>query len=395
MVSSGKQRSWRLPAPWVVALRYFRSRRRDASIRMLTSLTAAGIALGVASLVLAVAALSGFQSHTLDDVLSRTPTLQVSATGGVGAETRKLVESVVGTEAVQEILVGRGWLSNHGLLQSTEFVAYERSVPRWIPSATSSRGLQVSSSLMRRWNLSVGDRIEMISPRPQLSPVGPIPRNRFAEVRGEWDAGRTTDLLDRAVVPSAEIKGLLWESDRRLDIEIDDPEAVASRLRALLATSMRVETARDLQRSLYFALALEKVLMFTAVFLIVLVASQTLVSSVTLIVASKTREIGMLGAMGMAPTEIRRVFLVLGGLLAVGGVLVGGLIGCTIAWALDRFEVLRLPPSVYVVDYVPFSLRPLTDLPMILFATLALTLLAALTTGNRASKLQPVEALRR
>ncbi len=395
MGESRSERLWGLPAPWIVALRYFRSSRRDASVRLLTSLTGGGIALGVASLVLAVAALSGFQSHTLEDVLSRTPALQISGQPSDWSEIRRTVEGHVGPLAVQRLVVGRGWIADHGLLQSVEFIAYERNLPLWFPGSSGSEGLRVPSSLAARWNLQVGERVEVVSPRPQLSPVGPIPRNRFMEVRGQWDPGRTTDLLDRVAVPISQMKGLLWESDVRLDLTVADPQQVAEELVRILPPEVRVDTARDLQAPLFFALALEKILMFTAVFLIVLVASQTLVSSVTLIVTSKTREIGMLGTLGMTPDAIRRVFLVLGGLLAVGGVAVGGAVGCTGAWMLDHFEVLRLPPNVYVVDYVPFSLRLATDLPLILFATLGLTLLAARTTGQRASRLQPVEAMRR
>ena len=135
--------------------------------------------------------------------------------------------------------------------------------------------------------------------------------------------------------------------------------------------------------------------MFIAVFLIVAVASQTLVSSLSLVIANKTREIGMLATLGMAPAAIRRSFVLLGGLLAIVGICIGGGFGCLLAWLLDSYEIIRLSESVYVVDYVPFRLRFDTDLPLIFCATLVLTLGASYTAGRKASRLEPVVALRR
>ena len=132
-----------------------------------------------------------------------------------------------------------------------------------------------------------------------------------------------------------------------------------------------------------------------AVFLIVAVASQALVASLSLVIANKTHEIGMLATLGLGPRSIRRAFVLLGGLLAVGGVVLGGGIGCLVAWALDRFQLLRLPEQVYVVDYVPFLLRYGSDLPVIFGSTLLVTAVASFTAGRKASELDPVPALRR
>jgi ABC-type lipoprotein release transport system permease subunit len=155
-----------------------------------------------------------------------------------------------------------------------------------------------------------------------------------------------------------------------------------------------VVTYRDLNRALFFALRLEKALMFVGVFLIVLVASQALVSSLALLITSKRRELGMLGTLGLTPRELRRTFLLLGAILAGAGIVIGGGIGCLAAWALDHYRLIALPEQVYIVDFVPFRLRPADLLPIFL-ATIVLTLAAARTAGGGATRLSPAEAMRR
>jgi len=163
----------------------------------------------------------------------------------------------------------------------------------------------------------------------------------------------------------------------------------------MVPPEVRVQTSRDLNRSLYFALGLEKSLMFVAVFLIVLVASQSLISSLALLITNKRHEIGMLSALGLPPRQIRRCFVILGAILGTVGIIAGALLGCLVAWLLERYELLSLPPTVYVVDHVPFLVRGRTDLPVILLSAMVLTLTAAYSAGKRASSLRPMAALRR
>jgi lipoprotein-releasing system permease protein len=198
------------------------------------------------------------------------------------------------------------------------------------------------------------------------------------------------------VLPLDAARALLWESDLRFDVELplEAAPAVAERLRRELPEGANVVTYRDLNRALFFALRLEKALMFVGVFLIVLVASQALVSSLALLIVSKRRELGMLGTLGLTPGELRRTFLLLGAILAGAGVVIGGGVGCLAAWALDHYRLIALPEQVYIVDFVPFRLRPADLLPIFL-ATIVLTLVAARTAVGGATRLRPAEAMRR
>ena len=155
-----------------------------------------------------------------------------------------------------------------------------------------------------------------------------------------------------------------------------------------------MRTWKDLNRSLYFVLGMEKTLLVVAVGLILLVAALALVVDLGLIIASKRPEIGMLGTMGASPKTLSRSFLCLGGLLALFGLAIGVTIGVAGAWILDHFQLLAVPGQVMFVEYIPFLVRPF-DLALVLGLTVVLVLAAAGYSGRRAASLAPVEALRR
>jgi lipoprotein-releasing system permease protein len=385
----------------LLALRYVSSSRREASVRFLSAVTAGGIALGVGALILAVAALSGFQTTLLAEVLSRSPRLQVEIAPELDREAvRKAVVAQPEVRSAQLILVGSGWLVHERRLQACELFGVESHVPSWFPGAPDVpvTGVIVPDVLALGFGVERGAIVRVVSPRPTLTPfTRQIPRSRSLPVQAIFGAGRSEDYDSRVALPLAAAEALLWPTDLRLDVdlEIAAVEALAERLRAELPAGTKVVTYRELNRALFFALRLEKALMFVGVFLIVLVASQALISSLALLIASKRRELGMLGTLGLTPAELRRTFVLLGALLAGAGIAIGGTVGCVAAWALDRFQLIALPEQVYIVDFVPFRLRLAPDLLPIFLATLVLTLSAARTAGNGASKLSPVEAMRR
>ena len=392
---------------WHVALRYFRSTRADAHIRVLSSLTAGGLAVGTAALVLALAALSGFQNHLLQDLAQYTPALQVElrggadgATGTAGA-TASLVDRVTavdGVVAAQELLYARGWLADRTGVLPVEVVGYEETPPAWIPvEDAAAPGVMVPVSVALRMGLAVGGTARVVSPRPGLTPVGPRPRMRTLPVAAIYDSGRAEYEELPVLLPLEQAAALFAGGDRRLDLTLApaaDPEDVAADLRAAIpAGEGTVTTWRQANRALLFVLRLEKSLVFSAVALIVAVAAFALLAALSLVLSSKRSEVGVLAAMGAPPARLQRLFLALGALLSVGGAGFGGAVGAGVAVLLDRFRVLSLPSDVYIVDYVPFMVRG-RDVLVVVASTIVFTGAASLLSARRASRLDPVEAMR-
>ena len=380
-----------------LALRYLRSARRDAFITFLSATAAGGMALGVAALVLALAMLSGLQGALRGEILARTPEIEVALPSGAdAAAARDAVAAVDGVRDAGLAVIGRGWLMARGRVRPVELTGFEGPPPPTFPGpSAAANGLYLSERAATAWGLEPGDLLEVGSSRPTLSPLGPLPRVRRLRLVGTFVAGRT-EQEERVALPLAEARALLGDADLRLHAATGDLRLAASlapRLAAVLPPGSEVRSWRELNRGLFFALRLEKSLLFLAVLLIAVVAGLALVADLSLIIASKRPELGMLGAMGATPRELRRVFLWLGGMLTALGGGLGLAVGVAGAWLLDKTRLLRLGEAFFI-DYVPFRVVP-ADLALVLAAVAALTFVCAGFAARQATALTPVEALRR
>ena len=407
--SETASRQMGLPLPFLLALRYLKSGRKDAYVSFLSLLATGGITLGVAALILVLGGLSGLQDFLRSDVLARTPHVEVELPPEVdAAAVRSTLAEIDGVVEAQRILRGRGWLLSAGSAVNVDVVGYEGRLPRSFlladaspgaPAAgatTEAEGLYVGDGLARRWALAAGDLVEVVSPRPTLTPFGPQPRLHRLPVAGVFVTGRTEDDRERVALPLTVARRLFGESAGRLEIRaagLDEALIVAGRVAATVPEGSRVRTWQELNRALFFALKLEKMLMFAAVFLIVPVAAMSLITVLALLISSKRAEIGMLQAMGARPRVLRRAFLVLGGLLGALGLTLGGSLGIGGALILDRYQLISPPGDIYFLDHIPFLIEP-GDLAAVLGATVALIVGSTLYAARRAAALGPVEALR-
>jgi len=399
----------RLPFPAILALRYLWSTRRDAFVTFLSAVALSAITLGVAALILSLAALSGFQHVLRSEILSRTPDVEIELPASTGAAAvtaaERAIRGVEGVVEVQQVIRGRGWLTAAGRVVPAELVGFGGPLPPSFPDpdpapeAVEDRGgdgLWVSKSLAASWFLEPGDVVDVVSPRPTLTPLGPRPRVRSIRLAGTYAAGKVAE-EESAALPLDVAESLFGTGRRELLVDAGGGEralAVAGRLGAVLPDGARVSTWQDLNRPLFFALRLERVFLFLGVSLIVLVAALALLADLALIIANKRQDVGMLLTLGSTPERLRRAFLLLGTLLALGGTALGTGIGVSLAVLFDRLHLLRLPGDVFFVEYVPFLVRP-GDLVLILTVTLALAMAASFYGAHKAAALDPVEALRR
>lgn len=417
------------PLPAILALRYLWSTRRRASTTFLSVVAVGAIGLGVFALIVSLAALSGFQQVLRTEVLARTPDIEVELSPETAdedvARAAAAVRALPGVREVQQVVRGRGWLLGGGRVAAAELVGFDGPLPpafpgasaqsaqsapsaRSAPSAPSAHapggvaageerpGLWISRRLASAWFLEVGDPVDVVSPRPTLTPLGPRPRVRTLPVAGVYDAGKVAE-QERSALPLDVAESLFGPGRRRLLIDAGGSRgalAVAATLGPVLPEGARIETWQDLNRPLFFALRLERIFLFLGVSLIMLVAALALLADLMLIVANKREDVGMLLTLGATPARLRRAFVLLGGLLALAGTTVGGATGVVTALVADRLRLLKLPGDVFFVEHVPFVVHS-RDLALILGVTLTLALAASFYGAHRAAALDPVEALRR
>ena len=226
------------------------------------------------------------------------------------------------------------------------------------------------------------------------------PHFRYASVRlvGTFETGFSE--FDRAWgIVGRDLLVRLTEGVTSFEIVVSDPRSsgrIADEVRAALGPDFTVRDFADLNRELFAALRMQQVLLFFLLGLIVLVSTFNVASALVVLVRERLREIGVLGALGLAPGRMRRVFLLYGVALGAMGATLGLAFGSLSAWALDRFEVIRLGPDlarIYFLSAVPFQVRWI-DLVAVLLFTLLVTVLACWVPARRAMRIRPAVALR-
>jgi lipoprotein-releasing system permease protein len=169
--------------------------------------------------------------------------------------------------------------------------------------------------------------------------------------------------------------------------------ALAARLQEKLGYPYRVQDWQEQNSQLFQALKLEKLGMRVILLLIVLVAAFNIVSTLTMVVKDKTREIGILKAMGMRARTVRRLFVIQGVVIGSVGTLIGTALGVGIGLWIDRFKIISLDPQVYFIDHLPVRIEAL-EVGFIVLASVLIAVVATLYPSAQAARLFPVEAIR-
>jgi len=379
-----------------VALRYLSASRRQAHVALIATISIVGLAVGVAALVVSLALLSGFQDRIRRQMMERTAHLRVSPARGASVEDPervvRVLSSLPGVLAVEPAIEGRAWASDADGT-TTLPIRYRNGSP----APVNPNSARITSALAARLHLAKDDLFRVTAARVRLSPIGPIPVAELLRV-GEI---RRAGALEKA----AEVE-VMEATARRLsgvakgagayEARVREPlraAAAAAAARASLGPAYRVETWRELNAPLAFALRLEKLVIFVTVALVIVVAALNIVANIALTVVEKKRDLGVFTAMGAMPGALERVYLTLGAVIGLIGTSAGILFGAGLSWALDRFELVPLPGDVYLLSHVPFAVHPAEVAAVAGFA-LATALAAAVLPARAAARLAPGEAIR-
>lgn len=390
--------------PAFVALRYLAASRRRAHVALISTIAVLGLAVGVAALVISLSLLSGFQDRIRGQMADRSPHLVVSPERGARlADSERVRDFLAGQPevvAVSPAIGGRAWVSD---------LEGESALPvRYRNASKDQAGLEppgegdfplarVSGSVAARTGVSRGGRIRVTSSRTRLSPIGPVPVTIVFQVADVMRVGALEKVADVEVSErSARLLSGVTEGAGAYEARLRDPESaaeVAARLAASLPGDTRVQTWKDLNAPLSFALRLEKLVIFVTVALVIVVAALNIVSNVALLVVEKKRDLGVLASLGATPEALARIYLTLGALIGVIGTGAGIALGVVVATLLDRTRAVPLPADVYLLTHVPFAVHPGEVLLVAVFA-LATAVGAAVLPARAAARLAPGEALR-
>ncbi len=413
---------------WSISWRYLRSRKGSRLLSFISVVAIGGVIVGVSALILIMGVMTGLQNDLRDKILVGSPDLRVLNYGddlkiGAWRDVLAKVDSFPGVVAAAPFVLSLGVVTaGHNYADAAQVAGILPQGPH-VPQVTTirehilkgqgdfrfassdghTRGVVLGKLLADRLGVQPGDTIHMLAPPPDnkiMTSVGTFIKPRYFqfEVTGLFETGMYEYDNSYIYMPLDVAQDFANLGSAVTGIEVRTTNRwkaneVALALESALGFPYRTQSWQEQNSSLFRALKLEKFAMGFIVALIVLVAAFNIVSTLTMVVTDKTREIGILKAMGMPARSIRRIFLTQGVVIGAVGTAIGVTIGLVTGVLLDRYKLITLDEKVYFIDHMPVTIQA-TDVAITILASLLIATIATLYPSIQAARLFPIDAIR-
>jgi lipoprotein-releasing system permease protein len=403
-----------------VAARYLRAKRRQAVVGVITVISIAGVAAGVASLIIALAITNGMRRDLQDRLLGSMAHVQLMRVASDGIrDWRSLtahLEQLPHVKAAapglyEQVLISHGARSGGALIEGI-IPSQERRVSDLLASVTlgsvseldAAAGNQNPPPIVIGYDLAdtidakVGTTVLVTSPQGELTPLGLIPKFQRFRVAGIFHSGFYQYDSSMAFTSLADAQRLFGEPDvvSVISFKVDDldrADQIGRTIEQAAGPGFLTTNWMEQNRPLFRALKLEQVVTFIVIGLIVCVAALNILTALTMMVMEKTRDIAVMMSFGVRPSQVRLIFLLQGLLIGFTGTILGLIAGYGLSWIGGHYRFIHLSAEVYSIDYLPFAAR-WTDGLIVAGVSLAVSLLATLYPSSSAARILPAEALR-
>jgi lipoprotein-releasing system permease protein len=420
-----------LASPWIswVGLRYLKSKKNSRFLSFITLLSIAGVALGVMAMIVVLSVMDGFESELKKRLMSSElhvliqPKSDVPGFSG-GFVPAESVDQAVVKAAIERVAPLSGFwpvvateaIFKHGKrvtgvvvkgvteerLAKLKGQVTEQAEPQLLVTREEGAegvrlpGLYVGQELAYEMGVMPGDQISLISPTEMEGPAQSVPRMKRFAVEGIYRSGLPEQELHTVFATDAAVRSFLRKANVFSQWEVSlrdfDSAAEASREARRLLPQFKVQGWMELNAHLFASLRLERIAMFVILAFIVIVASFNIVTTLTLMVLEKKREISILKAMGARNGQVAAIFLAEGGLIGGLGIGIGVALGFLVCIVLRRYEFITLP-EIYYDRTLPVTFDLLYYLGVSLSAFL-IVLGACLYPSKRAARLNPLDGIR-
>jgi lipoprotein-releasing system permease protein len=432
----------------MIAGRYLRARRKEAFISVIASLTMVGVAIGVATLIVVMSVMNGFRGELLDKILGLNGHFTAHPIESQFTDYKETVAALEQVDGVSfavyfvegQVLasgLGSTGVSVRGMdeenLKKLDLL-YNSAEQGGFDQWDDSRGVAIGYRLAQTLGVGIGDQVQLINPDGAMTPFGSTPQIRSYPVNAIYNLGMVEfdsffmfmplepaqdyfRMVDEVLKPGMgpldplasdeEIDAAYERIPRASAVEvfINDPDEVGlMRQRLQAAPGVRPLVLTDWQQrneTFFSALQVERVVMFTILSMIILVAAFNIISSLIMLVKDKGADIAVLRTMGATRGAIMRIFSITGTAIGVIGTLVGTGIGLVVAANAETLRasisnllgVTLFPPEVFFLSSLPSRTDPM-EVTVVVCMALGLSFLATLYPAWRAAQYDPVEALR-
>jgi lipoprotein-releasing system permease protein len=402
-----------LSVEFFIAFRYLKAKRKGFFSLITTFIAVGGTALGVAALVVTLAVMSGFQNDIRNKILGMQPHIVVAKIDGESFKDYLKIEDKI--KANRDVLSVSPFIYRQGIIRSRDLsmslivkaVDYRNennmlglskritiSDMNFNGEKIGGKSIILGSELAKNIAVSAGDKVLLMFP----SKLGSSPKMfEFAVSAviqsGMYDFDSCLGFIDleegqKLFSMQNEITGF--------DVHInsfDKAVATAVLLQKDLSYPCVVKTWIEMNKNLFSALKLEKIMMFLVLGLIILVAAFNIISNLLLLSVQKSKEIGIMSAMGFSKFSISKIFFYEGLIVGSSGVVLGVMLGLVVSFLLKHFNIFKLPKDIYYVDKLPITVIP-ADVIMIVVCAFIITVTAGIYPAYQVSKLDPLEAIR-
>jgi lipoprotein-releasing system permease protein len=407
-----------------IAFRYLRGQRGTRSATLQTAVAMGGIGIGVMALIFVLGVMNGLATDLRNRILVASPDLRV-LTYGAGMTFDDWRKELALIRGDTDVVAAAPEVATQGLIENSSGYSEGVFVSGVEPGVgvrqvtgldtTAVRGdfrfrttlpdvdgaVVLGARLADRLSVFPGDTVLMTGPQAIKQNRGlgvQTPHFWVYEVTGIFETGMFIYDNSYVVMSRAAAQDFAGIDSAVTDIAVrlrspDQTPAVGARLETRLGYPYRIQTWQEQNSGLFSALKLEKLAMGAVIFFIIIVAAFNIVGTLAMVVTFKTREIGILQAMGLTPRGVGRVFLMQGAVVGLVGTGIGMVFGLALSYLVDKSGLIPIDPSVYFIDHLPVHVEA-RDVVVVVGASLLVAILATIGPSRWASQLQPVEAIR-
>jgi lipoprotein-releasing system permease protein len=406
------------PFEFFVASRYLRAKRKQAVIAVITTIAILGIAAGVAVLVIALALVTGFNEDIQTKLQQGTAHLNLLRTDGEGianyrelADRLRRVPGVTAAAATTyfNVMLSGTYEGHAAIIKGVDLHApreanevystvIEGDVASLAGGQAGDEGMILGKIVAEEMNLKLGDYVTAISPEGRLSPFGVTPRLRRFRITGIFHSGLYEYDSSWAYVSLSAVQQLMAAGDEAMLIQMKVSDLhrvkeIARRVLDVVGEGYKTTDWEDLNADLFKTLRNQRFIVGIVLTLMIFIAALNIITTLTMMVIEKTRDISVLMAMGTTPRSIMRIFMMQGVLVGVVGTSLGLMIGMGTCYVADKYQLIPLPETIFSIAYASFTIR-VSDVVLVTLTALMISFLATIYPAWQAARLDPVEGLR-